>query len=147
MHSLYSKELTIPTEKPLVAIVQHFYNSPQYSKTVIVTTNPRGMDGPLRKRWNMLVRYKREAKARALRSPDFAPLAKQLQAMEAVSFGKIPENTLEHTITLGTIQQFLQYPPKCQTMYVIGKISTEELRKLTAHMTEEAVVVRLDTGE
>ena len=123
-------------------IVRHIREYQIYGRVVVVANNPEKLLAEMKKAWNNLKREMRHDIDNLNDSNRKSLLINQLMYMQQCSFAaKAPiENTSERTV-VATIEQVLEWPPVCQTMYVTYDVELSELYRATAWMPPYGLVV------
>lgn len=123
-------------------IVKHIQQHTTQGRVAIVAEHPLSMLSVLRKKW-----LKAEWKLRRQRSSTLNPesirrLTFELNQMQARTFtAKPPRDDPIGDVLISDIEQFVAFPPMCNTLYIVQPISKEQLHLVTTWMPRGGTVI------
>jgi hypothetical protein len=143
MHGLIREEIVFGPNVTAKALAQHLYTRIHFGAVAIIADNPSAVLPALRKQWLKLIRQAQKQKSSTLNASKIAQISDQILRMQAVNFSAnyIPELCPQPDVVIATSQQFLEWAPECQTLYVTCDIEREYLYQITAWMQKGALMV------
>lgn len=140
MHGLIREEYNFPASTKV--LVRHIYSRMYCGKIVIVTGEPRSLLSPLRKQWLKLARKVQVERAKTLKGERIKELTSIIVTMQTLRFkagwGNDPMGA---GVYLASVDQLMQWPPECSTLYITSNISKEQLHMVTSWMIRGSLVV------
>ena len=123
-------------------IARHIREYQIYGRVVVLAQNPEKLLIEIKKAWNNLKREMRDDIESREDGNRKSLLINQLMYMQQYSFAaKAPIENANERAVIATIQQVLEWPPVCQTMYVTYDVELSELYRATAWMPPYGLVV------
>lgn len=141
MTGLILEERELPDTKTLSwDIAHHILGRHSSGKIAVVTDKPTPLMSAARKQWLKIIRRKERERSSTLRHK--YELTEELERLREVSFtARPPFDDLEADISFATVEQFLQAPPICHTLYITYSIERHEQYLLASWMPPRALVV------
>ena len=140
MHGLIREEYNFPASTKV--LTRHIYSRMYCGKIVIIAENPSALLPPLRKQWLKLARKVQVERAKTLDGGRIKELTLIVATMQTMRFkagwGDDPTGA---DVYVASIDQLMQWPPDCSTLYVTSIISKEQLHMVTSWMTRGSLVV------
>lgn len=142
MHGLIREEDSFGANPGTKDLARHLYTRMYYGKVVIVANKPLSVISPLRKQWLKLARKVQKERASTINATRIKELSGIVGYMHGLCF------TVHYTpddypgdVYIATVDQILQWPPQCRTMYVTCEVELEKLHMITAWMPPGSLVV------
>ena len=142
MHGLY-REDRHPGSSPISQdLAKHLYTRMLCGKVAIVTEKPGTMLAAVRKQWMNVERRIRRERSSTLDARKILELTYQLPRFQTLVFtAKRPLEEPRADVQFATIEDFLEWPPQCRTLYVACPIKLEQLHMVTSWMPPHSLVV------
>lgn len=113
-------------------------------RIAVVTDRPVSLMSAARKQWLKLLRHIERERSSTL-SVRRLELANELTRLKSVSFtAERPITDPQASICFGTVDDFLQAPPICNTLYITCQIERHEQYMLASWMPPRGLVVIYD---
>jgi len=104
----------------------------RYSKgeIAVVASHPQALMSSVRKQWIRRIRLAQREQARTLNRQYRDGLGEVIRRMQTISFtAKNPADEPLANVSFATVEQYINLPPQCATLYI-----TEPIPKLSQHM-------------
>ena len=126
-------------------ITRHIRDYQVYGRMAVVAQSPDDLLAEIKKSWNALKRETRREIDQTTNASRKARLINELAYMPQVTFTDLPpiEESYEK-VQVATIEQFLEWPPGCQTMFVTYPVPSAQLHQATAWMPPYGLVIIYD---
>ena len=123
-------------------IARHIRDYQVYGRMAVVARDPDALLGEIKKSWAAL---KRETRREIEQTTDIerkTRLINMLSYMSNCTFTSVPpiEESFEK-VQVATMEQFLEWPPQCYTMFVTYPVETRDLRMATSWMPPYGLVI------
>lgn len=142
MHGLYHEHRLAGSAPISQDVSRHLYTRMLCGKVVIVADRPAVMLSTLRKQWVKIEKQVRRERSSTLDATRILELAYELPRIQTLLFAaKSPVDESNADVLVASIDQLLEWPPQCRTMYVTSKITKEQLYLVTAWMPPHSLVV------
>ena len=139
-HRHLKDRLTMPDN-----ITHHIRDYQVYGRMAVVAQRPDELLGEIKKSWNALKRETRREIDQTKDASRKAKLINELAYMPQCTFTSAPpiEESYEK-VQVATVEQFLEWAPGCQTIFVTYPVTKEQLHQITAWMPPYGLVVIYD---
>lgn len=136
-HRLLKDKSTMPDN-----IARYIQECQVYGRVAVVSDKPHELLGKIKQVWNDLVQETREEIAHTTNQKRKTRLINLLAYMPECSFTDRPpiEDSFEK-VHVATIEQFIEWPPQCQTMFVTYPVETSQLYRATGWMPGYGLVI------
>mgnify|MGYP007027866190 FL=1 len=126
-------------------ITRHIRDYQVYGRMAVVAQSPDDLLGEIKKSWNALKRETRREIDQTTNANRKARLINELAYMPQCTFTSAPpiEESYEK-VQVATVEQFLEWPPQCQVVFVTYPVSNAQLHQVTAWMPPYGLVVIYD---
>jgi hypothetical protein len=143
MHGLCVERRSLKGQTSLsLDLAHHMYARSLCGKMIVVTNKPKELLSATRKQWIRLSRQVMNERASTLNETRALELTHMLSRMQDMRFAaEVPDDLLEADVTFATIDDFVQVPPICPTVYVTCAVEREQLHLLTSWLPEQALVI------
>jgi len=142
MHELIREENSFGANPGTKDLARHLYTRMFCGKVVIVASNPAALLPALRKQWLRLARKNKKELASTLNAVRIYELNELIVRMLTLQFTtKLPSIDYPGDAYIVTVEQLLEWAPKCRTLYVTCKVAPEQLDMLTAQMPRDSLVI------
>lgn len=139
-----STEHRILKDKSTMAIniARHIQEYQVYGRAAIVSDKPSELLSEIKAAWHDLEQETREEIELTPNQEHRTRLINLLAYMPECSFTDRPpiEDTFEK-VQIATIEQFIEWPPQCQTVFVTYPVETAQLYQATSWMPRYGLVV------
>lgn len=114
-------------------------------KIAVVADRPTALMSAARKQWLKLIRLKQRELSSTLSPQRKLEIAHDLECLRGTTFTSQPPATdPQADILFATVEQFLQAPPICKTLYITGDVARHEQYMLATWMPPGGLVVIYD---
>lgn len=123
-------------------ITQHIRDYQVYGRVAVVAQQPDALLAEIKKSWNALKREtKREIEqTKSVRRKEMLTYAQIY--MPQCTFTSVPPIQEPHQkVQVATIEQFIEWPPQCQTMFVTYPVEKAQLYMATSWMPPYGLVI------
>jgi len=126
-------------------ITRHIRDYQVYGRMAVIARHPDTLLTELKQSWTALKRETRREIDQTTDPRRKARLMSELAYMPQVTFTNLPpiEESYEK-VQVATIEQFLEWPPQCQTLFVTCPVPNEQLHRVTAWMPPYGLVIIYD---
>lgn len=142
-----STERRILKDKSTMAdnITRHIQEYQVYGRIAVVSDRPKALLKEIEAAWHDLEQETRNEIATTTNQKRKTRLINLLAYMPECSFTDRPpiEDSFEK-VQIATIEQFIQWSPQCQTMFVTYPVETSQLYRATGWMPRYGLVVMYD---
>lgn len=140
MHGLMREQYLFTASTKV--LTRHMYSRMYCGKIIVVTDKPKVLLSPLRKQWLKLARKVQVERAKTLQGARIKELTAIVATMQTLRFSaEWSEDDYLADVYLATLEQLLQWPPQCATMYVTYSVDLEKLHMITSWMPKSSLVV------
>lgn len=140
MHGLIREEYSFSASTKV--LTRHIYSRMYCGKIVIVAENPSALLPPLRKQWLKLARKVQVERAKTLNGGRIKELTSIVATMQTMRFkAGWSDDPIGADVYLASVDQLLQWPPDCSTLYIASTISKEQLHLVTSWIARSSLVV------
>lgn len=113
-----------------VDLARHIASRSGKGKIAVVASHPQVMMSSVRKQWLRLIRLMQSEQARTLNRQRKDDVGEVIRNMQTISFtAKDPADEPLAYVSFATVEQFINSPPQCATLYI-----TKPIPKLSQHM-------------
>ena len=144
MHALIYERKTLGESPTTKELARHMFARMDCGKIVIVAEKPASTLSALRKQWIMLTAKVRRERSSTINAALVYELSRTIVRMEGLRFtSKWPDDDRPADVYIATVEQLLEWPPEqsCKTLYVMERVTREQLHLVTSWMRDGAVVV------
>jgi hypothetical protein len=125
-------------------LAHHILHRYQKGKIAVVTDKPAALMSAVSKQWQRIIRQTARERSSTL-NPRKSVLDEELGILQKVTFtAKLPNYDPQADVCFATVEHFLQAPPICQTIYIIGDVQAHERYMLVSWMPPRGLVVIYD---
>lgn len=126
-------------------MARHIQEYQVYGRVAIVSNRPRELLKEVKQAWRDLEQETREEIELTTNQERRTRLINLLAYMPECSFTDRPpiEDSFEK-VQVATIEQFIEWPPQCQTMFVTYTVEKSQLYRATGWMPRYGLVVMYD---
>jgi hypothetical protein len=122
-------------------LAQHILGRYQSGKIAVVTNNPVALMSSVRKEWFRFIRRTARERSSTL-NPRRLELDDLLVYLQSITFtAKPPVDDLWANVNFATVEQLLQAPPMCATLYIASPTKIIDRHMLASWMPRNGVVV------
>lgn len=123
-------------------IARHIQEYQVYGRVAVVSDKPHELLDEIKKAWSELEQETRDEIATTANQKRKTRLINLLAYMPECSFTDRPsiEDSFEK-VQVATIEQFIEWPPQCQTMFVTCHVETSQLYRATGWMPGYGLVI------
>lgn len=146
MTGLYSEKRTLKDTTSLsFDLASHIFGRMVDGKIAVVTDRPTALMSATRKQWLRLIRLKQRGLSSTLSPHRKLEFTHDLECLRSITFTSQPPVTdPQADISFATVEQFLQAPPICKTLYITGGVERHEQYMLASWMPPHGLVVLYD---
>ena len=146
MPGFYTEKRKLPNGVSLSQdLVQHILARGAHSAVVVATNNPHELISTTGKQWRALIRLVQRERASTLNRARIAELNNQINWMERLKFTiKLSEQLHDNSVTFARIENLLDTPPICSTLYLLESTNAEQFYLVTSWLSNRSVVVLYD---
>lgn len=136
-HRILKDRSTMPDN-----IARHIQEYQVYGRVAVVSDKPHELLAEIKEAWSDLEQETREEIEHTTSQKRKTRLINLLAYMPECSFTDRPpiEDSFEK-VQIATIEQFIDWPPQCQTMFVTCPVETSQLYRATAWMPGYGLVI------
>ena len=125
-------------------LAHHMLARQLQGRIAVVTDRPVPLMSAVRKQWLKIIRHMERERSSTL-SVRRLELADELVRLESVTFtAERPINDPQASICFANVEDFLQAPPVCNTLYITRRIERHEQYMLASWMPPRGLVVVYD---
>ena len=122
----------------------HIQRRYKAGKIAVATDKPTALMSATCKQWQKVIRHAARERSSTL-NPRKAELDEELARLRRVTFtAKLPVYDPQADVSFATVEQFLQAPPICCTLYITCGIERHELYLLSSWMLPGGLVISYD---
>jgi len=123
-------------------IAQHLCTRLLPGRVAVVSKQPTALLASTRKQWLKILRHVQAERAGTLDSQRIAELTHTIARMRSLEFSAQPPlQAVRANVSFATIEQFIDVPPMCHTLYVATPTDKDTLPELTRFMPKHSLVV------
>ncbi len=143
MIGLYSEKRTLKDTTSLsFDLASHIFGRRVNGKVAVVTDQPAALLSATRKQWLRLIRLRQRELSSTLSPQRKLEIAHDLECLRGTTFTSQPPVTdPQADISFATVEQFLQAPPICKTLYITDGVERHEQYMLVSWMPPSGLVV------
>ena len=120
----------------------------RHGKVAIVVREPNAMLASTRKQWLRLMRQVMKRRASTLDAVKIFNLTEDVSFMQRAQFtARGILDSPEADAWFGTVEDFVECPPMCMTLFITYPISDAERSHISAYMPGAALIVEYKVGE
>lgn len=142
-HRILKDKSTMPDN-----IARHIQEYQVYGRVAVVSDRPHELLREIEAAWHDLEQETRDEIDQIANGQRRTRLVNLLVYMPQCSFTDRPpiEDSFEK-VQVATIEQFIEWPPQCQTMFVTYPVETSQLYRATGWMPKYGLVVLYTTAK
>lgn len=123
-------------------ITQHIRDYQVYGRVAVVAREPDVLLAEIKKSWNALRRETKREIEHTTNADRKERLTYELLYMPQCTFTSVPPIQEPHQkVQVATIEQFIEWPPQCQTMFVTYPVEKVKLHLATSWMPPYGLVI------
>lgn len=144
MNGLYIERRTMHEGSLSRDLAYHLFTRQLPGKIVVIADKPIIMLSVVSKQWQRVIRVAQRERASTLKAVRIQELTRSLTHMQRLHMhihAHNQPNETEGSVIFMGVNDALQYPPDCKTLYITGRVDDETFAQLTQHMPDGALVV------
>ena len=123
-------------------ITRHIRDYQVYGRMAVVAQRPDELLGEIKTSWKALRRETKREIEQTTNAEHRERLMYELLYMPQCTFTSVPPIEEPHQkVQVATIEQFIQWPPQCQTMFVTYPVEKTQLHLVTSWMPAYGLVI------
>ena len=123
-------------------ITRHIRDYQVYGRMAVVAQSPDELLGEIKTSWNALKRETKREIEQTTNAEHKERLMYELLYMPQCTFTSVPPiEEPQQKVQVATIEQFIQWPPQCQTMFVTYPVEKAQLHLVTSWMPAYGLVI------
>ncbi len=123
-------------------LAHHMYTRQIHGQIVVLTDRPAAFVSSVSKQWYKVMRQVQRERSSTLHASRILELTHENNNMQRMRMvAKVPSSPHEEGVFFATIDQLLEYPPNCQTLYVTISLPDLDFTKITSQMPHHSLVV------
>lgn len=136
-HRILKDKSTMPDN-----IARHIQKYQVYGRVAVISNRPHELLVEIKKAWSKLEQETRDEIEHTTNQKHKTRLINLLAYMPECSFTDRPpiEDSFEK-VQVATMEQFIEWPPQCQTMFVTCPVETSQLYRATGWMPGYGLVI------
>lgn len=142
MRELYIERRNLLSYTLSKDIANHIYMRQLQGIIVVVASRPKILASSVSKQWRAVILRVQRERASTLNADRIRELNRQLSHIQHLQMrARQPSPNETSNVYFITLEQALQEPPSCHTLYVTCKASDEDLRSVTKGMQQKSLLV------